>query len=161
MQPEALLIERLLDGKFGLADESGQFAFDEVASAYAEATSNITVKLSEIDSVVTQMELLARFHDALSVADPNVKASAQRVADRLLDLAQLLRPGRARPGGRPSLASVRKARPKRATAKVARSVSGEPSGKATTTPGQSAKAAPKASKRPTASAAQKRRRKSK
>ena len=98
MQPEALLVERVLDGTFGQPGDSGQSAFEEVARAYAETISNITIKPSQLDSVVTQLELLARCHDAMSKADGN--ASGRRVADRLLDLAQRLRPGRARPRGR-------------------------------------------------------------
>ena len=67
-QPEAMLIERLIDGGLGKPGDAGRAVFDELAHAYAEAMTNITVKPSQIDSMVTQMDLLSRFCDALSLA---------------------------------------------------------------------------------------------
>jgi hypothetical protein len=99
MQPEALLVERMLDGTFGRTGESGQLAFDDVARAYTEAMSNLTLKPSEIDSVVTQLDLLSLFHEALAVTDRD--AARRRVVVRLRDLVQFLRPGRRRPAGPP------------------------------------------------------------
>ena len=148
MQPEALLVERVLDGTFGRADDGGQLAFDEVARAYAEAMSNIPVKPSEIDSVVTQLELLSRFHRALSVAEGN--ASGRRVADRLLDLAQRLRPGRTRPAGRSTSASLPTSPPngEGPATEVEPSIFGGAAGEAPTLPKRTVtRAAPKAGKR--------------
>lgn len=105
MQPEALLVQRLLDGSFGRGDASGQAAFDEVARAYAESISGIPVNPAEIDSVLCRLELLSLFHDALSqTTDANVPG--RLVADRILELVQSLRPSRARARSRaaPALA---------------------------------------------------------
>lgn len=102
MQPEALLVERLIDGSLGKAGDAGQAVFAEVERAYAEAMSSITIKPSQIDSVVSQMELLSRFCDAMGLARRD--AALERVADRLLDLAQRLQPGRARRSDRPGRA---------------------------------------------------------
>jgi hypothetical protein len=102
MQPEALLVERVLDGTFGRAGENSQTAFDEVVRAYTEAMSNLPLKPSEMDSVVTQLELLALFHEALAVAESD--AARRRVAVRLRDLVQHLRPGRRRRASQPTSA---------------------------------------------------------
>jgi len=98
MQPEAVLVRRVLDGTFGRNDESGKVAFDEIVRAYRETLSNLLLKPSELDSVVTQMELLARFHEALAKAERN--AVQQQVAESYRNLAQQLQPGRKRPASR-------------------------------------------------------------
>ncbi len=92
----------LLDGTFASADKSGQEAFDQVVRAYAEATQNLAIKLSEYDSVVTQLELLASFYEALAKAD-GVEAKPL-AAMRLHDLAQRLHPSRRHPARRPTSA---------------------------------------------------------
>ena len=48
-QPDALLIERILDDTFGLSGASGQGVFDEVARAYAEALCSSPVTPPKID----------------------------------------------------------------------------------------------------------------
>ena len=103
-QPESMLVEHLIRGTLGRADEAGRVAFDEIARAYADATNNISVKPSQIDSIVSQMEILSRFCDALA-AGPNASESMARTADRLLELARRVQPGFTprsdRPGGAP------------------------------------------------------------
>jgi hypothetical protein len=78
--------------------------------------ANLTLRPSQLDSVVTQMELLSRFGDALWLGGGD--ASLYRAASRLLELRERIRPG-ARPRSDrpapPSVASVGK--PKSAAAK--------------------------------------------
>ncbi|MGH8515139.1 MAG: hypothetical protein ACREV8_14605, partial [Gammaproteobacteria bacterium] len=90
MQPEAVLVERLLDGSFAKIGKAGQAAFDAVLDAYTAALRNVTIKPSELDSVVSQMELLSRFYDAKHVATH--EAALKRTADRLVELVRRLQP---------------------------------------------------------------------
>jgi hypothetical protein len=99
-QPEALLIERVLDGQFSQSGEAGRAVFEEVARAYADAMLNITIKPSQIEAMVSQMELMSRLCDALSVLRFGDEALA-RTATRLLDLVQRVQPGRAPRRDRP------------------------------------------------------------
>ena len=118
-QPEALLIERLIDCSLGKPGDAGRAVFDEVAHAYADAMTNITVKPSQIDSMVTQMDLLSRFCDALSLAHQDGEALA-RTAGRLIDLAQRLQPGRTPRDDRPPKpAAGASKRPRKPVAKKA------------------------------------------
>ncbi len=94
MQPEAVLVERLLDDSFAKTGEAGQAAFDAVVDAYAEALRNIAIKPSELDSVVSQMELLSTFYGAKHVATH--EAALKRTAGRLVELVRRLQPSRAR-----------------------------------------------------------------
>jgi hypothetical protein len=93
MQAEAVLVERLLDEKLGLTGDAGQAAFDEVVRAYEDAMSNVTIKPSELDSVLSQMELFSTFCSALAL-DDTAAAAFGRLAGRLRDLVQRLQPGR-------------------------------------------------------------------
>ena len=99
-QPEALLVERLIDGGLGRPGDAGRAVFEELAHAYADAMSNVTVKPSQIDSIVTQMDLLSRFCDALSLTSDEGEALA-RTASHLIELAQRLQPGRTPRNDRP------------------------------------------------------------
>ena len=105
MQPEALLVAMRLDGSLGQAGDAGAALFEQLASAYRDTLSNITYKPKELDSVVSQMCLMSRFHDALSVveheASPRRAAPHRRMADRLVALAELLQPGSCRRDDRP------------------------------------------------------------
>jgi hypothetical protein len=116
MQPEALLVEKLIDGSLGQAGDAGQAAVDATAEAFAQALANVVVKPSQLDSLVSQLELLSRFCDALAVADGD--ARFYRTASRLLELQQRLRPGRRPRADRPAPpaepVAPRKARPRRA-----------------------------------------------
>jgi hypothetical protein len=55
MVPEALLIERLLDGGLMQTGDTGEQASAEVARAYHDTLANLTVKPREFDSVVAQI----------------------------------------------------------------------------------------------------------
>ena len=109
MQPEALLVELRLDGSLGRAGDAGTALLEKVAGAFREALSNITFKPKELDSVLSQMCLLSRFHDALAVVDgadaPARAAEHRRMADRLIALAELLQPGSCRRDDRPGEAA--------------------------------------------------------
>jgi hypothetical protein len=112
IQSDAVLVEALLDGSLGHADESGQTAFDALAASYGSTLANLTLKPGQLDSVVTQMELLSRFGDALWSSGGD--AWLHRAANRLLELSQRIHPGR-RPRSdrpvRPGAASPGKSRP--------------------------------------------------
>jgi hypothetical protein len=99
-QPEALLIERLLDGLLGGSDDLAQTRFDELRRAYQEALSNLTVKPSQIDTIADELELLSRFLDVMAMAPGGTEAMA-RTADRLLELALSVQPARAPRADRP------------------------------------------------------------
>ncbi|MEO8545861.1 MAG: CHAT domain-containing protein, partial [Burkholderiaceae bacterium] len=103
MQADALLVERMLDGTLGSTGDAGLAVLNEVADAYELSLSNVIVKPSQIDSMVSQMELLSRFADALSLTgDPKRRLPLRRIADRLLDLAKRLHPGRNSRADRPA-----------------------------------------------------------
>ena len=105
MQPEALLVQRLIDRSLGKTGDAGTAVFDEVAASYREALSNITAKPRDLDSMLSQMCLTSRFHDALSVViradDARGAAEHRRIADRLVALANLLQPGSCQREDRP------------------------------------------------------------
>jgi hypothetical protein len=90
-QSEAVLVEALLDGSLGRSDESGQAAFDALATSYTSTLLNLTLRPGQLDSVVTHMQLLSRFADALWLGGAD--AALHRTADRLLELGQRIRPG--------------------------------------------------------------------
>ncbi len=101
VQPDALLVEALLDGSLGRDDDAGRARFEEVARAYSEAMNNVTIKPSQIASIVAQMDLMSRLCDALSVVDFDNAAMAQ-TATQLIELAQRVQPGHARRRDRPA-----------------------------------------------------------
>lgn len=127
MQPEALLVALRLDGTLARPGDAGEAPFEQAAAAYGDALSNLACKPKEIDSVVSQMALMSRFHDALAVVEattsPDVAAAHRRVADRLIALAERLQPGACRRDDRPAEPAVSapappKAAPKKATRAV-------------------------------------------
>ena len=100
MQPEAVFVQRLLDGSLAKDADAGQRAVDEVANAYAESLLHTIVKPSQLDSVASHMEVLAYLHLAQSVIEKGRKAAeARRVARHLFDLARRVQPGRRSGGG--------------------------------------------------------------
>jgi CHAT domain-containing protein len=105
LQPEALLVAAKLDGSLGKTGDAGRSAFEPVAAAYREALSNIIFKPRDLDAVLSQLCLMSRLHDALSVVDrtraPRHAAEHRRIADRLLQIAELLQPGSGRRDDRP------------------------------------------------------------
>jgi hypothetical protein len=139
-QPEALLVEHLIDGSFGRAGDAGRAVFEEVARAYADAMLNVTVKPSQIDTMVSQMELLSRLCDALALVQFDDEALA-RTAARLVELVQRLQPGRAARDDRPHAAPE--------APKAASSVQRKPAAKKAT-PRPAAKKAAKKRARPAA-----------
>jgi hypothetical protein len=62
-----------------------------VSLAYWQSLTNVTIKPSELDSIISQMQLLARFYRALAVADG--EGTKLRIAERLLNLIQRIQPG--------------------------------------------------------------------
>jgi triacylglycerol esterase/lipase EstA (alpha/beta hydrolase family) len=135
-QPEALLVERLIDGGLGRGGDAGRAVFEEVAHAYADAMLNVTIKPSQLDAMVSQMELLSRLCDALSLTQFDDESLA-RMATRLIDLAQRIRPGRTPRDDRPRRAPAQTARTSAAGAAAPRA-----STPATRRPRAAAKAAP-------------------
>nr|MCU0919548.1 CHAT domain-containing protein [Burkholderiaceae bacterium] len=109
MQSEALLVETLLQGSLGRTDEPGQVAFDALAASYASTLVNLTLTPSQLDSVVTQMELLSRFCDALWYSGGD--AALYRTADRLLELSRRIHPGKRARSDRPAPPSVLAGKP--------------------------------------------------
>jgi CHAT domain/Lecithin:cholesterol acyltransferase len=138
MQSDAAMTEALLDGSLGLAGDAGQAALEKLATSYAATLANLTLRPSQLDSVVTQMELLSRFGDALWLGGGD--ASLYRAASRLLELRQRIRPG-ARPRGdrppAPAAAAARKAGP----ARPAPSVNAAKAAKAVRKPRKTARSA--------------------
>jgi len=96
MQPESLLVERMLDGSLGASGVEGDAVREEIERAYDASFSHITVKPGQLDSIVAQMEMFSRLADALALIRGNATRSAQlrRLADRLLVLVRHLQPGR-------------------------------------------------------------------
>ena len=115
MQSDAALTEALLNSSLGLAGDAGQAAIDKLSASYAATLANLTLRPSQLDSVVTQMELLSRFGDALWLGGSDV--SLYRAASRLLELRERIRPGARPRGDRPPPAAGSAAKPRPAAAK--------------------------------------------
>ncbi|SMP65865.1 CHAT domain-containing protein [Noviherbaspirillum suwonense] len=107
--PESLLVESLLDGSLGRAGDAGQRAYEHLAQAYSDTLAELSLKPADIDTMVSQMALLALFFDALAMLRDD--DALRRTAQRLQDIAQLLQPGRERrePPAAPDRAVARKA----------------------------------------------------
>ena len=95
MQPEAILVAQLCSGALGEAGDVGEAAQKLVLASYADALSKLIIKPWQLDSVVTQLELLAGFSSALRKGKD---VARKRIADRLLELARQLQPTRAMRG---------------------------------------------------------------
>ncbi len=110
LQPEALLVAADLDGSLARSGDAGRAAFEPLAAAYRETLLNITFKPTDLDTVLSQLCLMSCLHDALSVVlsiDKQARASRpaaehRRIADRLLQLAELLQPGSGQRDDRPA-----------------------------------------------------------
>ena len=63
---EAKLVEALLDGSLLVEGAAGDAALDALLQTYRETLRSVTVKPAELDSVIVQMDLLARLLDALA-----------------------------------------------------------------------------------------------
>jgi hypothetical protein len=92
-RPEAMLVEHLILGTLGQQGDPAQAALDAIERAYADATSNIALKRSEIDAIACDIALLARFYD---VAGDGAAGQAHVLtAARLAQLARRLQTGSA------------------------------------------------------------------
>lgn len=126
MQPEALLVERLFDDLWLQGGEPGHALLDALRQAYAQVLDHMQLTPAQLDSVVSQMEALSCFADALRLgrADTERAHRLDALAGRLLELVALLLPHRAvrARAGAPERApappaAARKAPRKRAAAK--------------------------------------------
>ena len=99
-QPEALLIECMIDGSLGRAGDAGRAVFENLARAYGDAMLNVTIRPSQLDAMVSQMDLLSRLCDALSIVQFDDEGLA-RIATQLIELAQRVQPGRTPRDDRP------------------------------------------------------------
>ena len=106
MQPEALLVEKLIEGDLGKPGDAGQAVLDGIVGAYVQSLTNVTIKPVQVDSMASQMELLSRFCDALMLTYAgNAEVDGHvlyRTASRLIELQQRLRPGWPQRKDRPS-----------------------------------------------------------
>jgi hypothetical protein len=122
----------MLDGSLGRADEAGQTALHALVASYGSTLDNLTLKPGQLDSVVTQMQLLSRFCDALWLGGGD--ASLYRMAGRLIELGQRIRPGLSPRSDRPTPpVSAPPAKPRtgaRKTAKPAKAVRSKRAGPA-------------------------------
>ena len=91
MQSDSAMVEALLDGSLGREGDAGQAALDKLVDNYAATLANLTLRPVQLDSVVTQMELLSRLADALWLGGGD--AALYRMAGRLIALGQRIRPG--------------------------------------------------------------------
>ena len=115
IQPEALLVERLIDGTLGQRGDAGRLVFEEVARAYDEAMSHVSLTPVQLDSMASQLELLSKLCDALSL-EARDEGALGRSADRLIELLLRLQPGRPPRDDRPRRTAPRKSVPAKAAA---------------------------------------------
>ncbi|MCV2368671.1 CHAT domain-containing protein [Roseateles oligotrophus] len=101
IQPEALLVERMIDGKLGRPDEEGRHWFDELSASYTEALRCVTVRPMQLEAMVDRLERLSRFVDALALAQHD-DAALSRSAGQLIALAQGILPSHAARTDRPA-----------------------------------------------------------
>jgi hypothetical protein len=107
MGPEGLLVIEMIEGHLSQSGDEGDAALARVKQRYGEAFDNLTVKPKDLDSVVGQLCVLSRLHDAMAVIHRGRNAARanrhQRTADRLIELAEFLVPRGCvrddRPGG--------------------------------------------------------------
>ncbi|MCV2353398.1 CHAT domain-containing protein [Paucibacter sp. B2R-40] len=101
IQPEALLVERMIDGKLGQPAEEGRRWFDQLVASYAQALGCVTVRPLQLEAMVDRLERLSRFVDALSMAQHD-DVALSRSADQLIALAQSILPSHAARTDRPA-----------------------------------------------------------
>lgn len=68
IHPKALLVEHLIQGSLQDGGDAGHVAVESVLQAYADATSNIALKPTEIGSIAAEIESIALLCDAMSTA---------------------------------------------------------------------------------------------
>lgn len=91
-RPEAMLVEQLILGSLGQPGDAAQATVDAIGRAYADATSNIALKRSEIDAIASDIDLLARFYD-VSASDAEEDQPLALTAARLAQLGRRLQAG--------------------------------------------------------------------
>ena len=109
LQPEALLVAAQLDESLAKPGDAGRAAFEPIAAAYREVLADFSLRPGDLDAVLTKLVVTSRLHDALAVVfstetQPRAASQAaghQRIADRLLEIADLLQPGSGRRDDRP------------------------------------------------------------
>jgi len=120
LQPEAALAATRIDDSLGAPGDPGSAVLERLVMAYRDALTSITFKPRDLDSMLSQMCLMSRFHDALSVTEaartPERAQMHWRMAGRLVDLAEALQPGSCRRDDRPKMPAAPKAGRKRAAA---------------------------------------------
>jgi hypothetical protein len=96
MGPEGLLVIEMIEGRLGQSGDEGDAALARVKQRYGEAFDNLTVKPKDLDSVVGQLCVLSRLHDAMAVIYRGRNAARAnrhlRTADRLIELGEFLVP---------------------------------------------------------------------
>jgi hypothetical protein len=94
LRARSMLVEELIGGEFGATGlAASRSVFDGIAQAYLDATTNITLKPSELDAIVTELESLSRLFWAFYKMDKELKVR-RPIAERLSELARQLRPRR-------------------------------------------------------------------
>jgi hypothetical protein len=95
LRARAMLVEELIGGGFGAEDkDGGATIFKSITQAYIDAIANITLKPSELDALVTDLESQARLFQALAIREEKTPDVRTRIADRLRELARQLQPRR-------------------------------------------------------------------
>ncbi|MEJ6007364.1 CHAT domain-containing protein [Paucibacter sp. AS339] len=112
IQPEALLVERMIDGKLGRPDEEGRRWFEELADSYSEALRCVTVRPLQLEAMVDRLERLSRFVDALALTQHDDEALS-RSAEQLIALAQRILPSHAARTDRPGKSAPKAGRAKK------------------------------------------------
>lgn len=93
LRAKGMLVEELILGGLGADGRNGDLIFEAISQACLDATTNITLKPSELDVIVIDLESLSRLFLALATVDesPDVR---KRIATRLKKLARQLQPRR-------------------------------------------------------------------
>ena len=92
IEPEAMLVEHLIRGSLGTKDETARMAEVEIERAYAEATSNIALKRSEVEAIAADITLLSQFYD-VAAKTTDKGATMARTAERLAHLGKRVQTG--------------------------------------------------------------------
>ena len=100
MQPESVLVERLCDGSLAAYGGAGDAALAEVMQAYHDALTHLGFQTWQIETVVSQMEVLSILFDARFWMGRGL--GYQQMANRVLELVKMLQPARASRSDRPA-----------------------------------------------------------
>lgn len=159
LQPAAMLVAATLDASLAKEGDAGASVLAPIGAAYREALSGATLKPGDLDTLLSQLGVMSRLHAAMAVVcAAEASQRAQRdaaghrlIAERLLQLAELLQPGSSRRNGAAAGAAAptanpatrRKAAPARAPAKArAEAPAKAPAGASAKTPARAPAKAP-------------------